>query len=147
MALPSPIKSALPEPHTDLHPFETRNIHPDLPPRVRQMFDDGHYAEATFLACKFLDNYVGKHAPHTRSGKDRMMKVFSEISPVIQLNPLGNESERNEQEGYKYLFAGTMIGIRNPRGHSHSIQDDPGLCLDHLGLVSALLRRLNDAGF
>lgn len=75
------------------------------------------------------------------------MRAFSETSPLIQLTPLSNESEQNEQEGYKFLFAGTMVGIRNPRGHDHSLVDDLDLCLDHLSLVSALFRRLNAAGF
>lgn len=147
LALPAPVTLALPAPAEELHPFETRNIHPDLPKKVRKLFDDSHYAESTFEACKFLDDFVGKHAPGTKSGKDRMMKAFSETSPLIKLTALGTESEQNEQEGYKFLFAGTMIGIRNPRGHDHSMIDDPGTCLDHLGLVSALLRRLNQAGF
>lgn len=148
LALPGPRVLALPAPVEELHPFETRNIHPDLPKKVRKLFDDSHYAESTFEACKYLDSFVGTHAPGTtKSGKDRMMKAFNETSPLIKLTALATESDQNEQEGYKFLFAGTMIAIRNPRGHDHSIVDDPGLCLDHLGLVSALLRRLNDAGF
>ena len=75
-----------------------------------------------------------------------MMAAFSESSPVIQLTAMSSDSEIDEQRGYKFLFAGTMVAIRNPRGHD-SIIDDPGLCLDHLSLVSFLLRRLNAAGF
>lgn len=136
--------AALEEP---LHPFDTRNFYPDLPKKVRRLFDDGYYPEATLEACKFLDSFVGKHAPNTKSGEARMMQAFKEEAPLIQLNGLASDSEIDEQRGYKFLFAGTMIAIRNPRGHEHSVEDDPGLCLDHLGLVSALLRRLNDAGF
>lgn len=76
-----------------------------------------------------------------------MMEAFTETSPRIQLTAMTTESEADEQRGYKFLFAGTMVAIRNPRGHNHSMVDDPGTCLDHLGLVSALLRRLNQAGF
>jgi len=147
LALPGSTMLSLPGTSDEPHPFESRNIHSDLPDKVRRLFDDGHFAEATFEACKFLDDFVGKHAPGTKAGKARMMAAFNETSPLIKLTALASESERNEQEGYKYLFAGTMVGIRNPRGHEHSIVDDPNLCLDHLGLVSALLRRLNQAGF
>ena len=128
------------------HPFELRDVHPDLPPKVRRLFDDGHYGEATFEACKFLDNFVGKHAPKTKSGERRMMDAFAETKPVIQLTGLSNDSEVDEQRGYRFLFAGTMIAIRNPRGHDDSLSDNPLTCLDHLALVSTLLRRLNDAG-
>ena len=75
-----------------------------------------------------------------------MMEAFKDSAPLIQLNPMTTDSEKDEQRGYRFLFAGTMVAIRNPRGHEHSVADDPGVCLDHIGLVSALLRRLNDAG-
>src|SRR6266852_2770085 len=36
-----------------LHPCDSRNIHPDLPAKVRELFDDGHFPEATSLvACR-----------------------------------------------------------------------------------------------
>lgn len=146
LALPAPVRLALPAPAEELHQFDTRNIHPDLPAKVRELFDDGHYSEATFEACKFLDTFVGKHAPKTKSGEARMLAAFNESSPIVMLTGMSKDSEVNEQRGYKFLFAGTMIAIRNPRGHDHSMVDDPGTCLDHLGLVSALLRRLNQAG-
>lgn len=129
------------------HPFEVRDIHPALPHTVRQLFDNSHYAQATFEAFKFLDNEVKRLAGIDKTGKDLMMKAFSEASPLIQLTPLSNETERNEQEGYKYLFAGAMIAIRNPRGHEYEIEDDVGTCLDHLSLVSHLLRKLEKAGY
>ena len=103
------------------HPFEVRNIHPDLPKKVKTLFDDGHYAEATFESCKYLDHFIGKHAPSTKAGENRMMTAFSESSPIIKLTAMSNDSEKDEQRGYKFLFAGTMVAIRNPRGHEHSV--------------------------
>ena len=32
----------------ETHPFEIRNVHPGLPAKVRDLFDDGYYAEATW---------------------------------------------------------------------------------------------------
>jgi hypothetical protein len=37
-----------------VHPFEERSIHEKLPPKVKKLFDDSHYAESTFEAYKFL---------------------------------------------------------------------------------------------
>lgn len=129
------------------HPFDLREIHSDIPPKVKKLFDDAHYDEAVFHACKFLDAFVGKHAPNTTSGRSRMMEAFKETNPIIALNSLSSTSEKDEQEGYKYLFAGTMIAIRNPRGHDLEFDNNPTACLDHLSLISGLLRRLNAAGF
>ena len=135
------------ESSTELHPFEARNIHPALPSVVRDLFDNGHYAQATFEAFKFIENEVTRHSGASEYGKCLMMDAFSVATPTIQLNSLATPTERNEQEGFKFLFAGGVLAIRNPRGHKHDMLDDPGLCLDHLAFASMLLRRLADAGY
>jgi len=130
-----------------LHSFDARNIHPSLPIKVRKLFDDGHYAEATFHAFKYLDKQVQKHSLLTESGFKLMMAAFDDSNPRIQLTPLTSDSEKDEQKGYRFIFAGGVQAIRNPRGHEYTVTDDPDICLDHLGFVSMLLRRLEEAGF
>jgi hypothetical protein len=76
-----------------------------------------------------------------------MMKVFDETSPLIKLTPLVHQAEIDEQHGYRFVFAGSVMAIRNPRGHRHSVVDSPDQCLDHLTLASMLLRRIEDAGY
>jgi uncharacterized protein (TIGR02391 family) len=129
------------------HPFDIRNIHPLLPAEVKRLFDNAHYAQATFEAFKYLDNEIKRHSGLSKTGKGLMMEAFKEEGPRIQLTALLSESDRNEQEGYKFLFTGAMVAIRNPRGHEHSLQDDVDTCLDHLSLVSVLMRRLSAAGY
>ena len=38
-----------------LHPFDERNVHPEIDKLTRKLFDDGHYSQATFEAFKFID--------------------------------------------------------------------------------------------
>ncbi len=135
------------EPVGGLHAFDTRNIHGRLRSLVKKLFDDGHYVQATFEAYKFLDKEVQRHSGASESGKTLMMKAFSEITPLIRLTPMANTSDKDEQEGYKFLFAGSIIAIRNPRGHEVGLPDTPDQCLDHLSLASLLLRRLEQSGF
>jgi len=130
-----------------LHPFESRNIHPKLPSKVLSLFDDGHYEQSTFEAYKFVDNVIKKISGESKSGRDLMMNVFKEPAPKIKLTPCKNTSETDEQEGYKFLFAGSMMAIRNPRAHENDLGDDPDTCLDHLSFASILLRRLEKAGY
>ena len=130
-----------------LHPFDSRNIHPDLPAKVRELFDDGHFPEATSLAFKYLDKKVQKHSGLIESGYKLMMAAFDGTTPKVKLNLLATTSEKDEQQGYRFVFAGGMQGIRNPRAHEVTIVDDPDICLDHLSLVSLLLRRLEQAGY
>lgn len=134
------------ETSADGHPFVARNIHADFPPDVRKLFDNGHYAQATFEALKYLDEEVQRISSLTEIGRKLMMAAFNENNPKLALNTLATANELNEQEGFKYLFAGTQVGIRNPRGHKSGVVDDPETCLDHLSLASMLLRRLDTAG-
>jgi uncharacterized protein (TIGR02391 family) len=129
------------------HPFETRNIHSRFPSSVRALFDDGHYAQSTFEAFKFIDKEVQRLAKSTESGFKLMMNAFKDAPPHLGLTPMVSATDKDEQKGYQFLFAGSILAIRNPRGHEYSIVDSPDVCLDHLGFASQLLRRLEQSGF
>ena len=131
----------------DVHPFDSRNIHPGIPSRVRKLFDDGHYPQATFEAFKFVDKEIQRHSGIGSTGSKLMMEAFKKSTPALRLNPLSNQSEHDEQKGFQFIFAGSVLAIRNPRGHEVSIPESPDQCLDHLSLVSLLLRRLERSGF
>jgi uncharacterized protein (TIGR02391 family) len=137
-----PASAPATEPAGGLHDFDLRNIHPRIEKASRKLFDDGHYAQATFEAFKLLDNEVQQVAKSGESGTKLMMGAFGGVSPIIRLTKMVSTSEKDEQEGYKFLFAGSILAIRNPRGHTVGLADSPGECLDHLSLGSLLLRRL-----
>jgi len=130
-----------------MHPFDKRNIHPNLPRKVRTFFDNGHYAEATFEAFKFLDKVVQKFSKSNKSGEKLMMEAFNEVAPILKLTALSTQSEVDEQRGFKFLFSGGVVAIRNPRGHEVDQLDDVDTSLDHLAFVSLLIRRLEQAGY
>lgn len=129
-----------------LHPFEERNIHPTFPSSVKTLFDDGHFSQSTFEAYKYLDKKIQKLSKERDTGFKLMMKVLASESPIIRLTNLSTSSEVDEQKGFQFIFAGSMLAIRNPRGHENLI-DTPDKCLDHLSLASLMLRRLEDAGY
>ena len=126
---------------TQSHPFDERNIHPDISAVCSKLFDDGHYSQATFEAFKYLDNEVKHLSGMDESGFKLMMAAFAETNPRVQLTDLATQSEIDEQSGYRFIFAGAMSAIRNPRGHDINI-DPIDRCLDHLSFASVLLRRL-----
>lgn len=130
---------------SQMHAFDLRNIHPKLPTKVRKLFDDGHCAESTFEAFKFVDKTVQRLALVDESGFKLMMRAFNEATPLLRLTELSNTSEKDEQKGYCFIFSGAMMAIRNPRGHEVEATDDPDVCLDHLALASLLLRRLEQS--
>jgi|688.fasta_scaffold240020_3 uncharacterized protein (TIGR02391 family) len=125
------------------HPFDERNIHSKISSVSKKLFDDGHFAQSTFEAFKFLDNEVKRVSGLEDTGFKLMMAAFSEERPPIKLTKLSTESEKDEQKGYRHIFAGAMSSIRNPRGHENLV-DPIDLCLDHLSFASFLLRRLEN---
>lgn len=130
------------------HPLEGRNVHPRLIELTRALFDDAYYAQASFEALKFVNNEVQRIAKVAdKNGVGLMMSVFGGTAPAIQLTAMKTRSEKDEQEGFKLLFAGAMAALRNPRGHEHALKDDVDTCLDHLCFASLLLRRLEAAGY
>jgi uncharacterized protein (TIGR02391 family) len=126
-----------------VHPFDERNIHPDIANVSLQLFDNGHYSQSTFETFKYLDLYVKNLSGINESGQKLMMAAFAEANPKIKLTELITTSDIDEQNGFKFIFAGVMSAIRNPRGHD--ITTDPiHRCLDHLSIASVLLRRLEE---
>ena len=125
------------------HPFDQRNIHPEIQQVSKDLFDNKHFTQATFEAFKCIEKKVQETSTLSSPGWDLMMKAFNKKSPKIKLNNLASVSDKDEQEGYKFIFGGTMQGIRNPRAHGSDISDAPDQCLDYLSLASLLLKRID----
>jgi uncharacterized protein (TIGR02391 family) len=124
-----------------VHPFDERNIHSEISSVALKLFDDGHYAQATFEAFKLIETQVKAISGLEETGFGLMMNAFNESGPKIFLNDLVTLSDKDEQKGFRHMFAGSTAGIRNPRGHDN--RTDPiDLCLDHLSVASVLLRQL-----
>ncbi len=135
------------EPSGGLHPFDERNIHPTVSTIAKKLFDDGYFAQSTFEVYKFIDKEIQVHSASTENGFKLMMQVFAGDVPLIKLNSLTSSSDKDEQKGYQFLFAGSVLAIGNPRGHEYNVIDSIDKCLDHLSLASLLIRRLEEANF
>jgi uncharacterized protein (TIGR02391 family) len=128
------------------HPFDLRNIYPGFPKIVKDLFDNGHYSQSTFEAFKFVDNEIQRISGISESGFKLMMQALAETSLSVSLNSNITQSEKDEQKGFQFIFAGSTLAIRNPRGHD-IMEDSLDICLDHLCLASMLLRKLEQAGY
>ena len=92
----------------------------DLLKVSEKLFADGHHARAVEEAYKYLNNLVKARSGRTSlDGAPLMRTVLSANSPILKLNPGASTSEKDEQQGYMDICAGSMIGIRNPRAHDH----------------------------
>jgi uncharacterized protein (TIGR02391 family) len=123
--------------------LQSLNLHPEIDDAVTDLFKGGHYANAVEDACKALDLLVKLRSKRTDpSGTELMQLVFSPKSPVLRFNEQHNDSERSEQQGMMYLYAGTMLAFRNPRAHG-LMEDDPEVALEIIGFVNFLAKALS----
>lgn len=110
------------------------------------LFRDRHYARAVEEAFKCLNNAVKEKSEiANQDGAGLMRSAFSVNSPVLYLNAFQTQSERDEQQGYMDIFAGSMTGIRNPRAHDHQLTDDPDVAMELLVLANHLMRKLDSS--
>ena len=121
-------------------------IHPAITQASARLFEDGHYASAVLEAYKCLNNYVKKRTGlKGRDGTPLMEEAFRRHNPRLRLNALKSESEGDEQEGYQRIYAGVMLGIRNPRGHETDWLDSRDAAVELLVLASHLYTRVEAA--
>lgn len=98
-------------------------IHPYIKDVSKSKFIKGEYCDSVESALKEINNrlklIVINKTGREYDGADLMRKVFSVNDPIIKLDDLSYQSGRNVQEGYMEMFAGAIIGIRNPKAHKN----------------------------
>jgi uncharacterized protein (TIGR02391 family) len=117
----------------------------ELRDTTRDLFRNGHFALAVEEAFKYVNNLVKARSGLATDGQSLMNSAFSPASPVLKLNPLTTQSQKDQQLGYMQILAGCMTGVRNPRAHEHRYLDEPHIALELLALANHLSRLVNAA--
>jgi uncharacterized protein (TIGR02391 family) len=125
--------------------FKLLKIHPEIERVSKKLFLNGHYPQSIFEAFKKVNNLVKNRSQRTDlDGKNLMLTVFSVNNPILKFNNLVSTSDKDEQEGFMHLFAGAILGIRNPKGHDDIVQKDMVRTLEYLIFASLLCKRLEE---
>lgn len=108
--------------------FEVYNIHAALSDAV-QLIYKSEFESAAREAFVAVENYLKKKSGLDSHGFDLATRALSfeidkqtgEIkrAPLIAINDLKNESQRNEQDGIRYMLMGFFQGPRNLYQHNH----------------------------
>ncbi len=122
-------------------------LHPSVVTLAKPRFEAGHYADAVEAVLKELNSVVKLlHkgvANEELDGAPLMRKAFTPNRPTITLDDLATESGRNIQQGHMDLFAGAMIGVRNPKAHGNVVIT-PERAIHHFFLASLLFHKLDE---
>lgn len=127
--------------------FLNRGFHSEVIKHCQVLFLQGNYFHAVFEACKVYNKLVGEKALNSKDGEPLMMDVWGWQNGVLKVTACQTETDKNVQDGIKFLSAGLMRAMRNPTAHEPALhwpitRKD---CLDMLNFVSFLLRQLDKA--
>lgn len=122
-------------------------IHPSIVEVSKSRYQAGHFADCVEAAFKEVNTVVKRIyksiTNEERDGADLMRKAFTINNPQIKLSDLSTESERNIQNGYMDIFAGSMTGIRNPKAHEN-ISISKNRAIHFLFLASLLMHKVDE---
>ena len=129
--------------------FEVRQFHREVMRHSQRLFLQGNHFHAVFESAKAYNKLVREKAQSDKDGEGLMLEVWGCERGVLKATRCESETDRNVQDGIKFLSAGLMRAIRNPTAHEPAVdwpisQED---CLDVLSFLSFLFRKLDDAVF
>jgi len=120
------ILKALQQMKTPVQDEKWELVHPKIIKVSRKLFDDGHYSNAACDAFIEINDRVKNiyktHRPEITElpdGQSLMNKVFADKDPVLQVCDLSDETGKNVQAGTRFLLAGAMSALRNPKAHAN----------------------------
>ena len=129
-----------------LSEFYSRNFHYFIHQHCLKLYKQRNYFHAVFEATKVYNQMVKEKAKSDKDGYKLMMDAWS-VNGVLKVTACETETDRNVQEGLKFLSAGLMQAIRNPTAHEPAFHwpISKEECLDLLSFISYLLRQLDKA--
>ena len=122
-------------------------MHPEIIRVAKQRFDAGIYADAVEAAFKEINTrvknmYLEKNG-ETKDGADLMFSAFPANNPVLCFDFSTSPFSKDDiQKGYMHMFAGAMMGIRNPKAHANEMITNED-ALRKLAFASMLMYKLD----
>jgi uncharacterized protein (TIGR02391 family) len=129
--------------------FDARGFQTEVVRHSRKLFVQGNYFHAVFEAAKAYNKAVKDKTHTNKDGCSLMMDVWGCDKGVLKVTNCESDTDKNVQDGIKFLSAGLMQAIRNPTAHEPALhwpiaEED---CLDILHFISFLFRKLDKAVF
>lgn len=130
-----------------LRRFDNQRFHPEIVAHCRRLYGQANFFHAVFEAAKVYNNFVKQKAQSSLDGAALMMSVWDSNNGVLKATRCASDTDRNVQDGIKFLSAGLMRAVRNPTAHEPALHwpIDEQDARDILAFVSFLLRQNDKA--
>lgn len=125
-------------------------LHPDIQRVSEKLYRDGSYAEAACNAfievnvrVKKLYQTICPDDTNPPDGQALMNRIFADKEPIIETADRSTQTGRDIHMGTRFLFAGAMAALRNPKSHeNNSIGKDDAM--RRLIFASMLMFRIDE---
>ena len=133
----------------NLDEFLKRNFHPEIIKHSQKLFLQGNFFHAVFESAKAYNNDVKEKSKNDKDGQALMLSVWGCENGVLKVTKCQSQTDKDYQDGIKFISGGLMSAIRNPTAHEPAITwpIDKQDCLDILSLISFLYRQLDKSIF
>lgn len=126
-------------------------IHPLIIKSSKELYLNGHYANAAEDAFIEINDRVKKlykikkpTESNIPDGVDAMNKVFSD-NPIIEICDRSTDTGKNIHNGTRFMLAGAMSSLRNPKAHTNNIVVTSEECMRRLMFASMLMYKIDEA--
>jgi uncharacterized protein (TIGR02391 family) len=128
-------------------PVALPGMHPLISQAAGSKVASRHYDNAVFDAFKAVEDRVQALTGDGRSGAKLMGGVFDTQKPLLDITSdnAGDAQKADEREGFKFLFMGASIGLRNTRGHGADLKTAEQEAMTMLATASLLMSALDRA--
>ena len=112
--------------------------------KIEHEYESGNYNAAIKTAILFLSESIKDRTDLELDGDKLITRAFSIEDPLIKVNALKTQTDRDEQIGFMLLFQGLYKAIRNPRSHN-LVVDNKEECESILIFINYLLSVIEKA--
>lgn len=126
--------------------IEFPKLHEKITAVSEKLFLDKHYSQSIFEAIKVLEKEIKKKSGiKNKFGVDLVNHVFNKDNSILMIVKGKEQEQIDEREGFRFLYMGAFLGIKNPKSHSNPSLDNAMKAIEYLSFISLLLRKLDES--
>ncbi len=101
--------------------FIQRNFHSEVIKHSQKLFIQGNFFHAVFESAKAYNKDVKQKSQSDKDGQPLMLNVWGGDSGVLKVTQCASQTDKDYQDGIKFISGGLMSAIRNPTAHEPAI--------------------------
>jgi len=123
--------------------FTSDNFDSNLIKEIGNRLENLQYSDSLKVALLYLTHRIREKTGLADLDGDKLVtKAFNPNNPLIKINNLETESEKNEQKGIMFILQGIYSAFRNPLNHTSIIINEDE-CIRKLIIIDTILSYVN----